>query len=101
MRIFARLGVDLPSIVAELIGTMTGISYFINQQARYRNYQNVFAAIFLIGFHRPRVRRHLAQIGAKLFPWRAPQQKTPATALFRRLVGGKKEEPDAPTTQPA
>ena len=37
-------------IVAELIGTMSGISYFINQQARYRNYQNVFAAIFIIGF---------------------------------------------------
>ena len=37
-------------IVAELIGTMSGISYFISQQARYRNYQNVFAAIFIIGF---------------------------------------------------
>ena len=37
-------------IVAELVGTTSGITYFINQQARYRNYQNVFAAIFIIGF---------------------------------------------------
>jgi|CZKU01.1.fsa_nt_gi NitT/TauT family transport system permease protein len=88
-------------IVAELIGTMSGISYFINQQARYRNYQNVFAAIFIIGFIGLGCDVILGQIGAKLFPWRAAQSKTPATALFRRLAGGKKAEPEGPTTQPA
>jgi len=88
-------------IVAELIGTMSGISYFINQQARYRNYQNVFAAIFIIGFIGLGCDVVLAQIGARLFPWRETQSKTPATALFRRLAGGKKAEPEAPTTQPA
>jgi len=36
-------------IVAEMVGTTSGITYFINQQARYRNYENVYAAIMLIG----------------------------------------------------
>jgi NitT/TauT family transport system permease protein len=88
-------------IVAELIGTMSGISYFINQQARYRNYQNVFAAIFIIGFIGLGCDVILAQIGAKVFPWRATQQRTPAVALFRKQLGGKKSEPETPSTQPA
>jgi NitT/TauT family transport system permease protein len=87
-------------IVAELIGTMSGISYFINQQARYRNYQNVFAAIFIIGFIGLGCDVVLAQIGARLFPWKAKSTKAPAVTLFRRLVGGKKAEPEA-STQPA
>ena len=32
-------------IVAELIGTSSGITWFITQQARYKNFDNVFAAI--------------------------------------------------------
>ena len=44
-------------IVAELIGTSSGITFFINQQARYRHFDNVYAAIIMIGIiglcHRP------------------------------------------------
>ncbi|HLP77408.1 MAG TPA: ABC transporter permease, partial [Candidatus Paceibacterota bacterium] len=36
-------------IVAEVVGTMTGITLFISQQARYRNFDNVYAAIAMIG----------------------------------------------------
>ena len=36
-------------IVAEVVGTMSGITLFINQQARYRNFDNVYAAIAMIG----------------------------------------------------
>src|SRR5581483_1621291 len=36
-------------IVAEVVGTMSGITFFINQQARYRNFDNVYAAIAMIG----------------------------------------------------
>ena len=36
-------------IVAEVVGTMSGITFFINQQARYRNFDNVYAAIMMIG----------------------------------------------------
>ena len=36
-------------IVAELIGTSTGITWFITQQARYQHFANVYAAIMMIG----------------------------------------------------
>lgn len=36
-------------IVAELIGTSSGITWFITQQARYKNFDNVYAAIIMIG----------------------------------------------------
>ena len=36
-------------IVAELIGTSSGITFFITQQARYQHFDNVYAAILMIG----------------------------------------------------
>jgi NitT/TauT family transport system permease protein len=36
-------------IVAEVVGASTGITWFINQQAKYRIYENVYAAILIIG----------------------------------------------------
>ena len=36
-------------IVAELIGTTSGITWFITQQARYQHFDNVYAAIIMIG----------------------------------------------------
>jgi len=36
-------------IVAELIGSSSGITLFITQQARYTNFANVYAAIMMIG----------------------------------------------------
>ena len=36
-------------IVAEVIGVSSGITFFINQQAKYRNFENVYAAIIIIG----------------------------------------------------
>ena len=62
-------------IVAELIGTSSGITWFITQQARYKNFDNVFAAIIIIGVIGLMVDIILAQIGKKLFPW----DKTQAT----------------------
>ncbi len=58
-------------IVAELVGTTTGITYFINQQARYRNYDNVFAAIIMIGLIGLGSDVVLERMGRVLFPWRA------------------------------
>jgi len=57
-------------IVAELIGTSTGITYFINLQAKYRAYDNVMAAILLIGIVGVACDLVLAWIGKRLFPWR-------------------------------
>ena len=56
-------------IVAELIGTSSGITWYITQQARYQHFDNVFAAIFIIGFIGLGCDLLLAKLGNKLFPW--------------------------------
>ncbi len=56
-------------IVAELIGASSGISFFIYQQAKYRNYDNVYAAIILIGLIGLLTDLALKGLGRKFFPW--------------------------------
>ncbi|MDR9498604.1 MAG: ABC transporter permease [Hydrogenovibrio sp.] len=56
-------------IVAELIGTSSGITWFITQQARYKNFENVFAAILIIGLIGLATDMVLARMGKRLFPW--------------------------------
>lgn len=56
-------------IVAELIGTSSGISYFINQQGKYRHYDNVYAGIFMIGIIGLVCDQILAALGRRLFPY--------------------------------
>lgn len=56
-------------IVAELIGTSSGITFFITQQARYKNFDNVFAAILIIGILGIVTDIILAKFGKRLFPW--------------------------------
>lgn len=61
-------------IVAEYIGASSGITYFINQQAKYRIYDNVFAAILMIGIIGFVTDRILDDLGNALFPWK-PQAR--------------------------
>ncbi|MFK4754129.1 ABC transporter permease [Oceanobacter antarcticus] len=61
-------------IVAELIGTSSGITWFITQQARYKNFDNVFAAIMMIGIMGLAIDLILAWIGRRLFPWQKHNQ---------------------------
>jgi NitT/TauT family transport system permease protein len=56
-------------IVSEVVGTSSGITYFINQQARYRQFENVYAAIVIIGLIGFASDLVLAQLGKVLFPW--------------------------------
>jgi NitT/TauT family transport system permease protein len=56
-------------IVAELIGTSSGITWFITQQARYKNFDNVFAAIMMIGIIGLTTDLILAYLGKRVFPW--------------------------------
>lgn len=63
-------------IVAELIGTSSGITFFITQQARYQHFDNVYAAIVLIGVIGFGSDLLLARLGRRLFPWDQPQQRT-------------------------
>jgi NitT/TauT family transport system permease protein len=56
-------------IVAELIGTSSGITFFITQQARYQHFENVYGAILLIGLVGSLTDVVLARLGRRLFPW--------------------------------
>ncbi|WP_082524140.1 ABC transporter permease [Methylobacterium sp. Leaf399] len=56
-------------IVAELIGTSSGITFFITQQARYQHFENVYAAILIIGLVGSITDIVLAVIGRRLFPY--------------------------------
>lgn len=56
-------------IIAELIGAMSGISYFINQQGKYRNYENVFAGIIIIGVVGLVTDQVLGRLRPLFFPW--------------------------------
>jgi NitT/TauT family transport system permease protein len=59
-------------IVAELIGASSGISWYINQQGKYRAYDNVFAGIIIIGLIGLVTDQALAWLGRRLFPWSRP-----------------------------
>jgi len=56
-------------IVAELIGTTSGITWFITQQARYQHFPNVYAGIAMIGVIGLGTDMLLALAGRRLFPW--------------------------------
>jgi NitT/TauT family transport system permease protein len=75
-------------IVAEVVGTMSGITLFINQQARYRNFDNVYAAIAMIGIIGLSTDMFLAWLGGILFPWkrkiRRAKRVRPLFPLFNR-----------------
>lgn len=56
-------------IVAELIGTTSGITWFITLQARYQHFANMYAAIIIIGIIGVGTDMVLALAGRRLFPW--------------------------------
>ncbi len=63
-------------IVAELIGTTSGITWFITLQARYQHFANVYAAIMMIGIIGLGTDMVLALLGRWLFPWDRSLAKT-------------------------
>ena len=74
-------------IVAEVVGTMSGITFFINQQARYRNFDNVYAAIGMIGIIGFTTDMLLAWLGTVLFPWkRRARSRQSRTGRLRKAV---------------
>jgi NitT/TauT family transport system permease protein len=83
-------------IVAELIGVSAGITYFINQQAKYRNYERVFASIFLIGLIGLVTDLVLASLGRQLFPWLRGARRGWFSALVGMLRGGGTREQEQP-----
>jgi NitT/TauT family transport system permease protein len=83
-------------IVAELIGVSSGITYFINQQAKYRAYERVFASIILIGLIGLATDLVLASLGRQLFPW----MRTARRGWFSALVGLVRGRGKAPVPVP-
>lgn len=69
-------------IVAEAIGTSSGITWFINQQAKYRIFDNVYAAIIMIGILGLVTDLFLGGLGKALFPWKGEKPNR----FFRNLV---------------
>jgi NitT/TauT family transport system permease protein len=65
-------------IVAELIGTSSGITWFITQQARYQHFENVYAAIIIIGVIGFGSDLLFERIGRRLFPWDRTQERKSA-----------------------
>jgi NitT/TauT family transport system permease protein len=84
-------------IVAEMVGTTSGITYFINQQARYRNYENVYAAIMLIGLIGLTSDLVLARIGRLLFPW-MPESRGRSLKSFLRSLRPARRGPAEPAS---
>jgi NitT/TauT family transport system permease protein len=76
-------------IVAEYIGASSGITFFINQQARYRIYDNVFAAIVMIGLIGLFTDILLAWIGRQLFPWHPNARRNLLRAGIDWLVASR------------
>jgi len=74
-------------IVAEVVGISSGITFFINQQAKYRNFENVYAAIIIIGIIGLATDQTLGWFGRRLFPWKRPRPSRFA-AFFGRLFAG-------------
>lgn len=75
-------------IVAEVIGVSSGITFFINQQAKYRNFENVYAAIIIIGVIGLLTDQVLGFIGARLFGWRTLKPSRLRT-LWRRFFSDR------------
>ncbi len=73
-------------IVAEVVGVSSGISFFINQQAKYRNFDNVYAAIVIIGAIGFGTDQALAWLGQRLFAWKNPRPSR-LRRFFGRLTG--------------
>ena len=61
--------------MAELIGTSSGITWFITQQARYQHFDNVYAAIMTIGIIGFGTDLLLARASRRLFPWDRTQDR--------------------------
>lgn len=76
-------------IVAEVIGTMSGITFFINQQARYRNFENVYAAIGMIGIIGFTSDLFLAWLGKQIFPWKRTGSARRASWLAKLMAKPK------------
>jgi NitT/TauT family transport system permease protein len=62
-------------VVAELIGAKSGITSFLYQSQRYKQFDNVYASIIMIGVIGLLTDQILAKIGKHIFPWQPQAAK--------------------------
>jgi NitT/TauT family transport system permease protein len=74
-------------IVAEVKGATSGISLFLEQQGRYRHFENVYAGIIMIGIIGLLTDQVLAQISRVLFPWMPRHRGAGAWGAFFGALG--------------
>ena len=77
-------------IVAEVVGVSSGITFFINQQAKYRNFDNVYAAIIIIGIIGLATDQALGFIGQRLFAWKNPRPSRIRNFFSRLFAASRK-----------
>jgi len=75
-------------IVAEVVGVSSGITFFINQQAKYRNFANVYAAIIIIGIIGLVTDQVLAFAGERIFAWKTLRPSR-TRRFIQRLMGNR------------
>jgi NitT/TauT family transport system permease protein len=73
-------------VVAELIGEKTGLSAFIYEQQRYRHFDNVYAAIVIIGLVGLGIDQLLGWLGRFFFPWESGNLRLVRMARGMRRV---------------
>jgi NitT/TauT family transport system permease protein len=74
-------------IIAELVGTMSGISAFIHQQGEHFHYDNAYAGIMMIGIIGLLTDQFLAALSIYLFPYLPNRRANPLiTALFGAIT---------------
>lgn len=71
--------------IAETIGEMSGITEFINQQGKFRNYPNVFTGIIVLGVLGFVTDQFLGWLGTILFPWHSRRKAGWLRSFVRRL----------------
>jgi NitT/TauT family transport system permease protein len=72
-------------VIAEVFGTLTGITFFLTQQSRYLHFANVYAGIISIGIIGLSSDMLLAFIARHIFPWQ-PQSKSALGKMFGALL---------------
>jgi NitT/TauT family transport system permease protein len=80
---------------AELVGAMSGLSEFINQQGKHQHFDNVYAGIIVIGAIGYFVDRILAFFATLLFPW-TPEANHKLRHWFRWLTYFARKEAERP-----
>jgi NitT/TauT family transport system permease protein len=74
--------------IAQLIGASSGISWFINQQGKYRRFDNVFAGILVIGLIGLATDQFLQYLARVLFPYQAKPGGARSRAVVRSAARG-------------